>query len=58
MRPNDVESLFAAMKAVLENGPEMRRIATAGQRLVRAQFTWAAHAQKLIAVYREALGEH
>ncbi|MFO1316191.1 MAG: glycosyltransferase [Burkholderiales bacterium] len=57
VRPNDVESLFDAMRRVTEDVSEMRRIAAAGQRLVRADFTWAAHAQKLIAVYREALGE-
>jgi glycosyltransferase involved in cell wall biosynthesis len=57
VRPNDVESLVATMGAVLDNAGEMRRIATAGQRLVRVQFTWATHAQKLMAVYREALGE-
>jgi glycosyltransferase involved in cell wall biosynthesis len=57
VRPADVESLVATMKIVLENASEMRRIAAAGQRLVRAEFTWAAHARKLVAVYREALGE-
>jgi glycosyltransferase involved in cell wall biosynthesis len=58
VRPDDPEALFEAMKTVLENGPEMRRIAAAGQRLVRKEFTWARHAEKLVAVYREALGEH
>ena len=58
VRPDDSEALFMAMKTVLENGPEMRRIAAAGQRLVRTEFTWPRHAEKLMAVYREALGEH
>ena len=57
VRPDDSEALFVAMKTVLENGPEMRRIAAAGQRLVRTEFTWARHAEKLMAVYREALRE-
>ena len=57
-RPNDCEALFVAMKTVLENAPEMRRIAAAGQRLVRTEITWARHAEKLVAVYLEALGEH
>jgi glycosyltransferase involved in cell wall biosynthesis len=57
LRPNDVDSLVQTMQFVLENRAEARRIAAAGQRLVRGEFTWAAHAHKLIAVYREALGE-
>lgn len=56
--PNDVESLFLAMKSVLVNRSEARRIAAAGQQLVRAEFTWTRHAEKLIAVYREVLGGH
>ena len=54
--PNDVESLFVAMKSVLEDRAKARSIAAAGQRHVRSEFTWRRHAEKLIAVYREALG--
>jgi glycosyltransferase involved in cell wall biosynthesis len=56
VRPNDSQALFVAMKSVLENGLEMQQIAAAGQRHVRSEFTWAKHAEKLLAVYREARG--
>src|SRR5208283_4644968 len=52
VRLGDSEDLFLAMKTVLENGPKMRLIAAAGQQLVRTEFTWARHAEKLVAVYR------
>lgn len=57
VRANDSESVFVTMKTVLENGPAMRRIAAAGQRLVRSEFTWARHAEKLVAMYQDALDQ-
>jgi glycosyltransferase involved in cell wall biosynthesis len=55
VRPNDVESLSAAMKFAYCNREEARPIAMAGQRRVRAEFTWRRHAEKLVAVYEEAI---
>jgi len=55
VRPNDVESLSAAMKFVYCNRDEARQIAMAGQRHVRAEFTWRRHAEKLMAVYEETI---
>jgi len=55
VRPNDADSLYQAMTSVFENGQDVQRIAAAGKRFVHSEFTWARHAEKLIAVYREAL---
>lgn len=55
VKPNDVESLYKAMRSTFENRAEMQRIALAGKRLVRSEYTWTRHADKLVSVYREAL---
>lgn len=55
VKPNDVDSLFDAMRMPIENRPKTQRVAAAGKRFVRSEFTWAEHAEKLMVVYREAL---
>ena len=56
VEPNDVESLYLAIKSVFEQRPGMQRIAAAGRRLAKSEFTWAHHAKKLAKVYSEVLG--
>lgn len=56
VEPNDVESLYEAMKAVFDDRSGAQTMAAAGNRLVRSEFKWDRHAEKLISVYQEALG--
>lgn len=53
--PRDVESLFRAMRYTIDEPELARRMAEAGRALVMAEFTWRRHAEKLSAVYDEAL---
>lgn len=55
VQPRDVASLVAAMKIATDKPSEAQGIAAAGSRHVRAEFTWARHAEKLGAVFGEAL---
>jgi glycosyltransferase involved in cell wall biosynthesis len=55
VEPNDVESLLRTLMSIFEQRPRTQRIAEAGRQLANSEFTWAKHAEKLSAVYREAL---
>ena len=55
VKPRDVDSLFDAIKRSLEQRAETQRMAAAGRRFVRSEFTWARHAERLIELYGEAL---
>ncbi|HEY2918577.1 MAG TPA: glycosyltransferase family 4 protein [Candidatus Binatia bacterium] len=57
VEPNDVDSLYENLKLIFENKPSMQRLALSGKRFVRSEFTWARHAEKLIAVCEEALNQ-
>ena len=55
VKPGDVDSLQAAMRSVFGGNSEIQRIAEAGRMRVATEFSWRQHAERLMAVYAEAL---
>lgn len=51
--PNDVDALAACLIEVAQAGERLGAIAAAGQRHVLGEYSWARHAERLVAVYRE-----
>jgi glycosyltransferase involved in cell wall biosynthesis len=49
--------LAAALRALVADPDEMRRMGAAGRAHVRGRFSWAAHVDHLEATYRSVLGE-
>ncbi len=56
--PRDPVALAAVLKGVLAGPDTWRTIANRGRDEVWGKWTWAAHAQALLAVYDEAIREH
>jgi glycosyltransferase involved in cell wall biosynthesis len=55
--PDDVQSLYEAMKAVLEDHQLRQKLIRAGP--IRAErFTWERTAEQTLQIYRQVLGEH
>ena len=55
--PRDVESLVACLQKVLDRPDEMQAVAAAGRDLVRSEFTWRRHAEKMAAVLQEVISD-
>ncbi|MGK3994374.1 glycosyltransferase family 4 protein [Sorangium sp. So ce1024] len=53
----DVDAWAAAVRRMLTSEPERRAAAAAGAALVRARFSWASVATRLIALYDDVLDE-
>jgi glycosyltransferase involved in cell wall biosynthesis len=56
VKPKDPVSLSQTLALILERPDQMQHIADEGCRSVRAEFTWSRHADKLTAVFEEAVG--
>jgi len=55
--PMSADALFRALRSVYKDRTGVQRIAAAGCDHVLSEFTWDRHAEKLVAVYREAVSE-
>jgi len=53
VEPKSVDSLVACFQEVLENQAKMQAIAARGQDVVRSEFTWRRHAEKMVGVLGE-----
>jgi glycosyltransferase involved in cell wall biosynthesis len=56
--PADAGALARAIKELLDHPARARQLGQAGLKRVRASFTWAKAAEKIVEVYREAIRDH
>ena len=57
VEPKDICSLINVLKLAISNFEDMTPIALAGKKYVLENFTWEKHAEKLMTIYREMIGE-
>ncbi len=56
--PADAGALARAIKELLDHPARARQLGQAGLKRVRASFTWAKAAEKIVEVYRETIRDH
>jgi glycosyltransferase involved in cell wall biosynthesis len=56
--PADAPALARAIAGLLDNPARARHLGQAGLKRVRASFTWAKAAEKIVEVYRETIRDH
>ena len=55
VNPNNIEEIASAIRYLLDNPEEARRMGENGRRAVEEEFNWAVEEKKLLALYEEIL---